>query len=88
MAESKRFLLRLDPRLFEAIRHWAADDLRSINAQIEYLLTDQARRAGRLPHRRARRDRPESTAPEEEKAAPVDRLDSPVAVSRTQRTER
>ncbi len=51
MAESKRFLLRLDPRLFEALRRWADDDLRSINAQIEYLLSDQARRAGRLPHR-------------------------------------
>ena len=49
MAESKRFLLRLDPRLFEAIRRWAEDDLRSINAQIEYLLAEQARRAGRLP---------------------------------------
>jgi hypothetical protein len=49
MAESKRFLLRLDPRLFEALRRWAEDDLRSINAQIEYLLTEQARRAGRLP---------------------------------------
>jgi hypothetical protein len=49
MPESKRFLLRLDPRLFEALRRWADDDLRSINAQIEYLLTNQARRAGRLP---------------------------------------
>jgi hypothetical protein len=54
MAESKRFLLRLDPDLFEALRRWADDDLRSINAQIEYLLTDQARRAGRLPGRRPR----------------------------------
>ena len=45
MADSKHFLLRLDPRLFEALRRWAKDDLRSINAQIEYLLTDQARRA-------------------------------------------
>ena len=52
MADSKRFLLRLDPRLFEALRRWADDDLRSINAQIEYLLTDQARRAGRLPPKR------------------------------------
>ena len=49
MADSKRFLLRLDPRLFDALRRWADDDLRSINGQIEYLLTDQARRAGRLP---------------------------------------
>ncbi len=55
MPESKRFLLRLDPKLFEALRRWAADDLRSINAQIEYLLTDQARRAGRLPYERTRR---------------------------------
>jgi hypothetical protein len=51
MAQSKRFLLRLSPELFETLRRWADDDLRSINAQIEYLLTDQARRAGRLPAR-------------------------------------
>ncbi|HTT28564.1 MAG TPA: hypothetical protein VMG37_09155 [Solirubrobacteraceae bacterium] len=55
MPESKRFLLRLDPKLFDALRRWAADDLRSINAQIEYLLTEQARRAGRLPYERTRR---------------------------------
>ena len=55
MPESKRFLLRLNPRLFEAVRRWANDDLRSINAQIEYLLTDQARRAGRLPKETPRR---------------------------------
>jgi hypothetical protein len=54
MAESKRFLLRVNPELFEALRRWADDDLRSINAQIEYLLTDQARRAGRLPDKRVR----------------------------------
>ncbi len=53
MADSKRFLLRLDPRLFEALRRWADDDLRSINAQIEYLLTEQAKRAGRWPPQRA-----------------------------------
>lgn len=64
MPESKRFLLRLDPALFEALRRWADDDLRSINAQIEYLLSDQARRAGRLPARRtgARRGTPRSAA--------------------------
>jgi hypothetical protein len=58
MAESKRFLLRLDPRLFEVLRRWADDDLRSINAQIEYLLGEQARRAGRLPRRRSNPGRP------------------------------
>jgi len=51
VTDSKRFLLRLDPRLFEAVRRWADDDLRSINAQIEYLLADQVRRAGRAPRR-------------------------------------
>jgi hypothetical protein len=62
MPESKRFLLRLDPRLFDALRRWADDDLRSINAQIEYLLTDQARRAGRLPKPPVRRPPPEMPA--------------------------
>jgi hypothetical protein len=62
MPESKRFLLRLDPRLFDALRRWAQDDLRSINAQIEYLLTEQVRRAGRLPHRPSR-DRPDEPTP-------------------------
>jgi hypothetical protein len=64
MSESKRFLLRLDPRLFEALRRWADDDLRSINAQIEYLLTDQARRAGRLPKTQTRRP-PRASTPDD-----------------------
>jgi hypothetical protein len=57
MPETKRFLLRLSPELFDAMRTWANDDLRSINAQIEYLLTDQARRVGRLPTSRPSRTR-------------------------------
>jgi hypothetical protein len=66
MADSKRFLLRLDPRLFEAIRRWAEDDLRSINAQIEFLLTDQARRAGRLRHKRRGPPLPDTAPPEDD----------------------
>jgi hypothetical protein len=62
MPTPKRFLLRLDPRLFDALRHWADDDLRSINAQIEYLLTEQARRAGRLPQQN-KRDPPDTMTP-------------------------
>ncbi len=61
MPQSKRFLLRLDPGLFEALRRWADQDLRSINAQIEYLLTDAARRAGRLPKQTIPRPREIST---------------------------
>ncbi len=49
MSERKRFLLRLDPKLYEVLQRWAADDLRSVNAQIEVLLKEQARRAGRWP---------------------------------------
>ena len=58
MADAKRFLLRLSPDVFEAVRRWADDDLRSINAQIEYLLADQARKAGRLA--------PRNVAPQED----------------------
>ena len=38
MAERKAFLLRVDPKLLEQLERWAADDLRSLNAQIEFLL--------------------------------------------------
>ena len=70
MPESKRFLLRLDPRLFDALRRWANEDLRSINAQIEYLLTDQARRAGRLPSKAVPRPRPPANTSTEDDTAP------------------
>lgn len=48
MSQKKRFLLRLDPKLYEALERWSADDLRSVNAQIEYLLMESVRKAGRL----------------------------------------
>ncbi len=47
MSEKKKFLLRLDESLYAALEKWAADDLRSINAQIEFLLTDALKKAGR-----------------------------------------
>ena len=47
--ERKQLLLRLDPSVHTALARWAADDLRSVNAQIEYLLRDALKRAGRLP---------------------------------------
>jgi hypothetical protein len=47
MADKKRFLLRLDPRLYDALERWAADELRSVNGQIEFLLGEALRRAGR-----------------------------------------
>jgi hypothetical protein len=43
----KQYLLRIDPDLYRALEQWAADELRSVNAQIEYLLTEAVRRTGR-----------------------------------------
>jgi hypothetical protein len=47
MSERKKLLLRLDPDVYDAIARWAADDLRSVNAQIEYALRRALRAAGR-----------------------------------------
>jgi hypothetical protein len=51
VAERKPFLLRVDPALLESVKRWANDDLRSLNAQIEFVLRDALRRSGRLPRR-------------------------------------
>lgn len=44
MAERKQFLLRIDPRLWADLETWAADELRSVNGQIEYLLREAVRK--------------------------------------------
>jgi hypothetical protein len=49
MAQRKPFLLRLDPDTHGALQRWAADDLRSLNAQVEFLLRRALADAGRLP---------------------------------------
>jgi len=49
MAERKSFLLRIDPKLLEAVQRWANDDLRSLNAQIEFLRRRALRGAGPAP---------------------------------------
>ncbi len=56
MTERKAFLLRIDPALHEALQRWARDDLRSLNAQVEFLLTQAARKTGRLPRRESAAD--------------------------------
>ena len=48
-ADRRNFLIRVDPALLESVQRWANDDLRSLNAHIEFLLRDALRRAGRLP---------------------------------------
>jgi len=47
MSEKKKFLLRIDSNVYAALEKWAADDLRSINAEIEFLLTDALKKSGR-----------------------------------------
>jgi hypothetical protein len=51
MAERKSVLLRLDPAVHDALARWAAEELRSTNAQIEFLLRRALAEAGRMPDR-------------------------------------
>ena len=55
MAERKPFLLRIDPAVLDALQKWAADDLRSLNGQIEFVLRQLLQREGRLASGDARR---------------------------------
>ncbi len=49
MAKRKAFALRVDEKILGAMQRWANDDLRSLNAQIEFVLREALRRNGRLP---------------------------------------
>ncbi len=51
MARRKQYPLRIDPEVWDAIEKWAADEMRSANGQVEWILRDALRRAGRLPTR-------------------------------------
>jgi hypothetical protein len=55
MALRKAFLLRIDPRLWDALEKWSADELRSVNGQIEFILARAVKDAGR----EQKRSRPE-----------------------------
>ena len=52
MAARKQYPLRIDPEVWEAIQRWAADEMRSANGQVEFLLRKALRDAGRLPARK------------------------------------
>ena len=58
MAERKDILLRLDPAVHDALRRWASDELRSTNAQIEFVLRRALAEAGRLPSHARQMRRP------------------------------
>ena len=53
MAEKKAYPLRINAEILSAAQRWADDELRSLNAQIEYVLRDALRKAGRLPDKSA-----------------------------------
>lgn len=56
MPAKKSFALRMDARILDAMQRWAKDDLRSLNAQIEFVLRESLRSAGRLNEADGKRD--------------------------------
>ena len=48
MAKKKAFLLRIEPKVYNQLERWAADELRSVNGQIEFMLRRALQQAGRL----------------------------------------
>ena len=59
--QRKQYLLRIPQDLYDVYEVWAADEFRSVNAQIEAILMDSARRAGRLRRGAPRRDQSEES---------------------------
>ncbi|MBT6724379.1 MAG: Arc family DNA-binding protein [Planctomycetaceae bacterium] len=49
MAKRDAFLVRMDPAIIDALKKWAAEELRSVNGQVEYVIRDALRKEGRLP---------------------------------------
>ncbi len=47
MAKKKPFVLRLDPEMLKAVEKWAADEFRSTNGQLEYVINEALKKAGR-----------------------------------------
>ena len=52
----KNFALRVDSEIFEAVERWAADEFRSTNGQIEWILSTALKKAGRLPKKKKEED--------------------------------
>jgi hypothetical protein len=72
VADRKSFLLRIDAGVLEGVQRWANDDLRSLNAQIEYLLRDALRKAGRAPRPGALNDPAPAPSEQGESRGPTD----------------
>jgi len=73
--ERKKILLRLDPAVYDALARWAGDELRSVNAQLEFLLRKALADAGRLPDNAGRmrpRGRPPKSGSEQDSTERTD----------------
>ena len=77
--DRKQFLLRIDPELWQELEKWAADDLRSVNAQVEWLLREAVRKR---KGSRARRDRSRQDDREEHEVDPAGRAAHAPALTR------
>ncbi|MEZ0470522.1 Arc family DNA binding domain-containing protein [Luteimonas salinilitoris] len=62
MSEKKSYPLRINAEILAAVQRWSDDELRSLNAQIEYVLRDALRKAGRLPDKGAKPSNKEKTS--------------------------
>jgi hypothetical protein len=60
MADKKSFALRIDIETMKAIEKWAADEFRSVNGQIEWMLNNYLKEAGRLKNKNDKKDKKES----------------------------
>jgi len=56
MTAKKKFLLRVDQEIYDALERWANDEFRSVNAHIEYILRNALKEAGRLPNIKSKID--------------------------------
>lgn len=66
MARRKQYPLRVDPEVWAAVERWAEDDMRSANAQVEWILREALRRAGRLPWHGGENDKGNADAGEKD----------------------
>ena len=65
MPDKKKFALRIDPKMYKALEQWAADEFRSLNGQIEYLLNQALKKNGRSKRSVKKEDKPELPEKEE-----------------------
>jgi hypothetical protein len=56
MTGKKVFMLRVEPEDYTAVEKWAADELRSVNGQLEWIIKRMLKKSGRLPKKKAKRD--------------------------------